>query len=141
MVKKWIVILSIMVFLVVGCIIEYNYINNAFDYLHENLEDYQLLLDKNREFINTEYNVKYIEDLHEAWHKKSKVLKGLIWHTGIKDVEVGLSRIKTYTQENDYTEAKAELQSLIDYVVHYKSDFSFSIENIVSINKDNVVFV
>ena len=130
MVKKWIVILSIMVFLVVGCIIEYKYINNAFEYLHNNLINYQELLDIDKENINTQDNVKYISNLHNNWHNKYKVLKSLIWHSGIKDIEVGLSRIKTYTQENDYTEAKAELQALIDYIRHYSEDFTFSLENL-----------
>jgi len=130
MVKKWIVILSIIVFLVVGCIIEYKYINNAFEYLHNNLINYQELLDIDKENINTQDNVKYISNLHNNWHNKYKVLKSLIWHSGIKDIEVGLSRIKTYTQENDYTEAKAELQALIDYIRHYSEDFTFSLENL-----------
>ena len=131
MVKKWIVILSIIVLLVVGCFLEYQLVNKSFDYLHDKLEVYVTMIGEDEENIDTEENVEYIENLHSEWHGKLKVLKALIWHTGVKDIEIGLSRIKTYTQENDYTEALTELQALIDYVKHYSEDFSLSIENLL----------
>jgi len=131
MVKKWIIILSFIVVLGVACGLEYNYVNNSFEFLEQKLEDFKPLLDRDKEHIDIEENVAYVENLHKTWHKKSNVLKGLIWHTGIKDIEVGLSRIKTYTSENDYTEALAELDSLIDYVGHYSSDFTLSLENLL----------
>ena len=58
------------------------------------------------------------------------MLKCLIWHTGIKDVEIGLARISVYIEENDYTEASAEVLSLVDYLTHYSDDFRISWENI-----------
>ena len=58
------------------------------------------------------------------------MLKALIWHTGIKDIEVGLARIKIYTMQNDFKEASSELEGLIDYVEHYKEDFTLSLENL-----------
>lgn len=131
MVKKWIVISILFVLLIVSCGLEYKYVNNSFMYLHKELEEFMPYLDKDKENIDTEENVKYVEDLHDNWHKKVKVLKGLIWHTGIKDIEVGLSRIKSYTEENNYTEALTELQALIDYVQHYSDDFTISIENLL----------
>lgn len=131
MVKKWIVILIISVILVVSCALEYNFVNKSFAYLTEQLYTYKSMLEADEENINTAENVKFLEDLHNNWHKKEKVLKGLIWHTGIKDIEVGISRITTYTEENDFTEAEAELNALIDYVKHYSGDFDLSLENLL----------
>lgn len=88
------------------------------------------MINVDKENIDTEENVFFVKDLHEKWHKKTNVLKALIWHTGIKDIEIGLSRIETYTSENDYTEALAELDSLIDYVGHYASDFRLTFSNL-----------
>lgn len=130
MVKKWIFILSLMAVLTVSCVLEYRFVNNSFEYLHLKLIEYKQMIDQNKEQIDTEENIVYVQALHENWHKKSNILKALIWHTGIKDIEVGLSRIETYTSENDYTEALAELDSLIDYVMHYSSDFKLTLENL-----------
>lgn len=130
MVKKWIFILSLMAVLTVSCVLEYRFVNNSFEYLHSKLIEYKQMIDQNKEQIDTEENIVYVQALHENWHKKSRILKALIWHTGIKDIEVGLSRIETYTSENNYTEALAELDSLIDYVMHYSSDFKLTLENL-----------
>lgn len=130
MVKKWIFVLSLMAVLTVSCVLEYRFVNNSFEYLHSKLIEYKQMIDQNKEQIDTEENIVYVQALHENWHKKSNILKALIWHTGIKDIEVGLSRIETYTSENNYTEALAELDSLIDYVMHYSSDFKLTLENL-----------
>jgi len=131
MVKKWIVILIISVLLIVACVVEYFFVNKSFDFLHDQLQIYQTYLDKDKENINTKENVEFVESLHKKWHIKVNGLKAVIWHTGIKDIEIGLSRIKNYTKENDYKEASTELNALIDYVQHYKEDFTLSIENLL----------
>lgn len=128
--KKWIFVLSLMAVLTVSCVLEYRFVNNSFEYLHSKLIEYKQMIDQNKEQIDTEENIVYVQALHENWHKKSSILKALIWHTGIKDIEIGLSRIETYTSENNYTEALAELDSLIDYVMHYSSDFKLTFENL-----------
>lgn len=130
MVKKWIFMSVLVLILVVGCVLESKYVNNSFDNLVENLETLQVDLDNNKEKIDLEILINKSTEIHESWHKRVKILKCLIWHTGIKDVEVGLARISIYIEEDDYTEASAEIASLIDYLKHYSDDFNISWENI-----------
>lgn len=130
MVKKWIIILTIIAGLVVGCYFESKFVNNTFKQMNSDLVVYQQMLDATQENINTEQNITYIENLHSQFRQKEKTLKALIWHTGLKDVEVSISRIKTYTEENDYTEALTETNALLDYCEHYSQDFKLSLENI-----------
>ena len=121
---------SLSIILVVACILETWYVNSSFDWLINSLETIQIELTENKEKIDTENFIADIYDLHNKWHEKVKVLKCLIWHTNIKDVEVGLARISVYIEENDYTEAYAEIASLIDFSAHYLDDFRISSENI-----------
>ena len=130
MVKKWIVMIVLSIILIVGCIFESVYVNRSFDWLINNLETIQIELTESKEKIDSEKFVKQIYDLHNTWHEKVKLLKCLIWHTNIKDVEIGLARISVYIEENDYTEAYAEIASLIDFTAHYLDDFRISAENI-----------
>lgn len=130
MVKKWVIMICLTLVLIFGCIVESIYVNGAFDKLVNELEMIQIELTENQEKIDSEYFIKKSNNIHMRWHKKVKVLKCLIWHTGIKDVEVGLARISVYISENDYTEASAEIFALIDYLGHYSDDFSISWENI-----------
>lgn len=130
MVRKWIIMIVLSVILVFGCIFESTYVNRSFDWLINSLETIQIELAESKDKIDTE---KFIDDtynLHNEWHKKVKLLKCLIWHTNIKDVEVGLARISVYVEENNYTEAYAEIASLIDFSAHYLDDFRISSENI-----------
>lgn len=130
MVRKWIIMIVLSIILVFGCIFESTYVNRSFDWLINSLETIQIELAESKDKIDTE---KFIDDtynLHNEWHKKVKLLKCLIWHTNIKDVEVGLARISVYVEENNYTEAYAEIASLIDFSAHYLDDFRISSENI-----------
>ena len=132
MVKKWIIMLSIIAVLIVSCVLESNFVNHSFVFLEDELKKYKEVIQVTPESeINSEKNILYIEDLHSKWHEKLKGLKCLIWHSGIKDVEVGLSRILTYTTNQDKTETLAEVNSLIDYLNHYSEDFTIAIENIL----------
>ena len=88
MVKKWIVMILLTATLVVGCILESMYVNKSFDWLINSLETIQIELTENKEKIDTKKFIDDIYSLHNDWHKKVKVLKCLIWHTNIKDVEI-----------------------------------------------------
>lgn len=129
--KKWIVMIVISALLVVGCIFESRFINSSIDELSSNLKILQTKLDDSKDKIDYEEFVSLSENIHENWHNKLSGLKCLIWHSWVKDAEVGMARITVYISENDYTEASAEIASLQDYLAHYKSDFEFSIENIL----------
>lgn len=130
MVKKWITMIMLSIVLIVACIIETNYVNKSFKWLINSLETLQIEISESKDKIDEEDFVNFAYQIHEDWHEKVKILKCLIWHSGIKDVEIGLARIAVYIKENDYTEASAEIGSLIDYLAHYLDDFVISTENI-----------
>lgn len=130
MVKKWIVMIILAAALFLGCFFESKYVNESFDWLINSLETIQVELTENKDKIDTDKFINSTYELHNQWHKKVKILKCLIWHTNIKDIEVGLARIAVYVEENNYTEAYAEIASLIDYSAHYLDDFRISTENI-----------
>lgn len=132
MVKKWIVMIGIILAIVGVCIWENLYIQKAFSFLEGRLNEIEVKLSQNEEAINTQENIKEIKKLHEEWQHYSNVLKTIVWHTGMKDVEINLSRILSYVEENDYTEAMVELHVLEDFCKHYSKDFTINIQNILA---------
>ena len=130
MIKKWIFMIVLGLFLVVGSILEFKFIHKSFNWLINSLETLQIQITESKDKIDTEENIVKSYKIHNDWHKNVGILKCLIWHTGIKDVESGLARISVYIQENEYTEAYAEIASLIDSLAHYLDDFKISLENI-----------
>ena len=111
-------------------ILESKYIENTFETFEKDLLEFSAMIDKDTENTNSFENLQHIECLTQEWHKTATKLKYLVWHTGIKDVEVGLSRIATYTAENNYTEVKTELNNLLDFTRHYSKDFKVLPENV-----------
>ena len=112
-------------------VFESNYIITSFDSLSAELVVIERTLASTPESIDTEENISTLKNLHHRWQHRTKILKFFVWHTGIKDVEVGLSRITSYTERNNYEEAYTELNNLIDYCNHYSEDYRFSIQNVI----------
>lgn len=131
MVKRWIFVVSLLVVLTVGCVLEHKFLDNSFGALINNLESLQIELAENKDETDTEYLIAKAYNVHNVWHKDLKIIKCLIWHTWVKDIEIGLARIAVYVSENNYTEAYAEISALIDYASHYIKDFKISLENIL----------
>ncbi|MBQ8424823.1 MAG: DUF4363 family protein [Clostridia bacterium] len=131
MVKKWVVMVALTIILVVGCVYESKYIHSSFSGLINSLETLQIEITENKEKIDTEELITKSYNLHDKWHKSIRGIKCMIWHTGVKDIEVGFARIAAYVEENEYADAYAEIASLIDYIAHYLDDFKISIENVL----------
>ena len=131
MVKKLIVIIIFILSIVGLGFFESHYILSSFDELSDKLVVIEQSLAQTPDQIDTEENVNSLKQLHTHWQKHTQILKFFVWHTGIKDVEIGLSRITSYTEMNNYEEAYTELNNLIDYCNHYSEDYRFSIQNII----------
>ena len=130
MVKKWIVMIVLSIILVSACFFESKYINSSINHLINSLETLQIEITETKDKIDNETMIAKSYKIHNDWHDKLSHLKCLLWHTGLKDIEVGLARIAVYIEENDYTEAYAEIACLIDYLAHYLDDFKVTIDNI-----------
>ena len=131
MTKKIIAIICFIAIIITMGIFESNYIITSFDTLSSELVVIEQSLAKTPDAIDTEENISTLKNLHQRWQNRTKVLKFFVWHTGIKDVEVGISRITSYTERNNYEEAYTELNNLIDYCNHYSEDYRFSIQNVI----------
>ena len=81
--------------------------------------------------LDKEENILIIKNLHEQWRAKTNVLKTIVWHTGMKEVEINLSRILSYTEQNNFSEAMVEINALKDFCRHYADDFTITIENVL----------
>ena len=121
-----------MIFVIVGCILENIYVNSTFDEITYNLQSFKTRLEGMQyEDIDTQENINLLTYYRKDFHKKEQPLKALIWHTGLKDVEIGISRILTYVEQNNYNEAMVETNALIDYCLHYSQDFDINLQNIL----------
>ncbi|MCR5553558.1 MAG: DUF4363 family protein [bacterium] len=129
--KKWAVMIVIILLIVGLCVFESIYIQNSFTYLYGELVKFEEKISEDENNIGSEENVAIIKDLHSSWQRRSDNLKMIVWHTGMKEVEINLSRIQSYVITNNFEEAIVELNALKDFCLHYKDDFIITIENIL----------
>ena len=130
MVKKWIVMICLAIILAFGCVFESKYIHSSMGSLINSLETLQIKITETKDKIDDEKLIAEAYSLHNEWHEKVSTLKCLIWHSGLKEIEINFARIAVYIEENDYTEAYAEIACLIDYIAHYLDDFKITLDNI-----------
>lgn len=131
MVRKWVVVLIIIALLVGGCILEGVFVDSSFKKFHQKLETAKVMLTEDDGAIDNQENINFLKDIENNWDKQIKGLKSVIWHTGLKEIEIGLSRVITYTEENNFTEAMTELNAILDYLDTYADEFKFSLENLL----------
>ena len=129
--KKWAVMIVIILLIVGLCVFESVYIQNSFSYLYGELVKFEEKISVDENNIDSEENISIMKDLHSSWQKRSDNLKMIVWHTGMKEVEINLSRIQSYVMMNDFAEAIVELNALKDFCMHYRDDFTITIENIL----------
>ena len=128
--KRLILMISLLLVLIGASIWECYYLDQAFNYLNTSINTLLQTMQQNEDNIDTQNNIQYIQNLHKTWHKKVKYLKTFVWHSGLKDIEIGISRATAYTEENNFVEVKAELSSVLDFANHYQKDFDILFENI-----------
>ena len=124
--------MAIIFALIVGiCIWENLYISSSFKFLEDGLFKIETSIKQDEENINSQENILLIKNLHEEWRAKTNVLKTIVWHTGMKEVEINLSRILSYTEQNNFSEAMVEINALKDFCRHYADDFTITLENVL----------
>lgn len=131
MVKKWI-IMSVITLAIIGlCVWENIYIQKSFEFLDAKLTKIEAQFEADELNVDSAKNINDLEALHKEWQKKTDILKMIVWHTGMKEVEINLSRITSYAEQNNFEEAMVELHALQDFCEHYKNDFTITPENIL----------
>ena len=124
--------MAIIFALIVGiCVWENLYISSSFSFLEDGLFKIETKIKQDEENIDKDENILIIKNLHEQWRTKTNVLKTIVWHTGMKEVEINLSRILSYTEQNNFSDAMVEINALKDYCRHYADDFTITIENVL----------
>ena len=131
MVRKWIVIVCIAVLLVVGGVCETKYTQKSLCWLIESVEALEVDMKNSKDNIDEQVLIKQAKMIDSEWDNRLDKLKCLVWHSSVKDIETGLARIIVYMEENDFTEAYAESEALIDYAKHYLDDFKITLPNIL----------
>lgn len=126
--KELIICIVIIILVILGDIITYNYtknsVNEAANELNQ-LREYMLAQEQDTEKIK-----QSIEDISNKWNERHQKLAYYIEHDELEKVETDLSALKGYIEVEEYKEAVAELDRTNYVLQHIKNKTVFNLQNI-----------
>lgn len=126
--KEVVICIVIVLLVIIGDIITYNYTKKSvFEAETELNKLRENLLSENQ---NAETLKKEIEDISDKWNKRHRKLAYYIEHDELEKVETDLSGLKGYIEAEEYTEAVAELDRTNYVLQHIKNKTVFNLQNI-----------
>ena len=129
MVKKGILVISILIITIVFGIVELNIVQST---LHS-MENSIVKLNQEYELNSTDITIFYdkISNIKEYWKEKEKWLCFLFNHRDLSVITDSINRLQAYTKNNDYDNAIAELSMLKEYSTQNCHIMGFNIKNVL----------
>jgi hypothetical protein len=129
--KDWILILFFIVVMVVGGILEHNYIVNSFETLGQKTTALEQLIDANATDLNVEAVTSEFDKLDAHWRKNEKRLCLFLNHEALEEVNQELSKMKVNIEFNYIREVKNSIALIHNIVSEYRDYAVISIESVL----------
>lgn len=128
---KEIIICGIIFFLIIGGnIITQKYTKGAVDEITEKLENLKKEILKENNEINISELDNQMNNLEEYWNKSHEKLAYFIEHDELEKVDTELTFLRSYTKQNEYTEAISHLDNGAFILHHIKDKYAFNLQNV-----------
>ena len=125
MVKSIITTVCVAVLLLVGAILESNFVNKQFTDFHQSLT---VVYDKVDEHVATPDDVYAVQ---KNWLEKKKSLHTIIPHTEIKEVDLWIAEAVTLVRDKEWEDAISKIEVLIELSEQIPKTFTLSLSNIL----------
>lgn len=127
---KEILIIVVSVALVcTGAYISQNYLNKTSDDLVSNIEDLKVEIEKAKAKEEND-SIVLSENIYEKWKKVEEKWSIIIIHDELDLIELSLVGMKTYIEEEQYEDAKEELEKASFLLEHVKEREKLALKNV-----------
>ncbi|MEG6567415.1 DUF4363 family protein [Thermoanaerobacterium saccharolyticum] len=120
-------IATITVLIILVDITSYNYLYSSSNNMEKKLETIEQNI-KNEKWMNAKTNA---DDLEKTWGKVSNKWAILIEHREIDDIDMSLSKLKSFIDTKDKDLSLSELKTLKELYSHIPSNEKLTFENIL----------
>ncbi len=124
MVKSLVSLITAVTILIVGAILENNFIQDQFTEFNAVLNTLYEKVDDESADIDDVYAVQ------NNWLEKKKYLHAFIPHTEIKEIDLWLSESATLVRDKEWEDAISKIEVLIELTEQIPKTFSLRIENV-----------
>lgn len=124
-----IIIISILI-VIIGSNISQGYLNKTSDEL---IQDIEMLREEIKKAQNSEENIskQLAKDLYNKWEKVEKNWSIIVIHNELDLIELALISMKTYIEENEYSDAIKELEKSNYLIEHINDNEKLELKNIL----------
>lgn len=129
--KDWILIVLFIVIMIVGGILENNYITTSYETLGQKTTTLQTLINENNENINVETITTAFTDLDTYWRTHEKRLCLFLNHQTLDEVNKELSKMKIDIEYNKTEEVKKSISLILNFVDGYRDYAVLSWESVL----------
>lgn len=130
MFKELIISIFIVFLIFVGDSITDNYTRVSIDEASNDLMNLREELMKDEKDIKFDIAKQKIDDIHKKWDIRYEKLAYYIEHDELEKVETELTGLRSYIENEEYSEAVAELDKSVYILEHIKNKSSFNLRNI-----------
>lgn len=125
-------IIAILVFLVLmlSSVWEMFYLIDKIETLQAGASEIYFYLEKDKENIDTELNIKMIDDLEKQWNKDKIFLHALLPHFQLNEMTYKINALNRHINQNDYNMADTAASAIIKNCEMILGNYLPSMENI-----------
>lgn len=120
-------IVAIIIIITLVDIASYKYLNATSNNIEEKLN----VIEKNIEKSNWHSAESYVDELEKMWVKTSSKWAILIEHREIDDIDMSLSKLKSFIDTKNKDLSLAELKTLKELYSHIPSNEKLNLENVL----------
>ena len=129
MVKRAIIIIIIFVVTITFAIIELISVQKVLSSMENSITDLKMQYELNEDDITQFYDK--VSDIKEYWTEQEEWLCFLFNHRDLSTITDSINRLQSYTRNNDFDNAVAELAILKDYSTENCHIMGYNIHNIL----------
>ena len=130
MLKKYIHLVLILIFLIGACVLEETIVNNYLIDIDYEVSQIQGFV-SGKEDINTAEVLSLVENLNEEWLNKEQVLCLIVNHKDIEDIGLEISRLRSNAVTNQIEDFNASLALIRFYAKAYHHVMGTNLYNIL----------
>ncbi|PKK95965.1 MAG: hypothetical protein CVV59_00960 [Tenericutes bacterium HGW-Tenericutes-4] len=129
--KDWIIIIVFIAIMIVGSVLEHNYIVETFETLGEKTQIFAQIIKENEEQLNTESVINAFDDLETYWRSHEKRLCLFLNHQIMEEPNKELSKMKIDIEYNNIHELKKSIALILNFVAGYRDYAVISLESVL----------
>jgi len=125
-------LIAIIVFLVLmlSSVWEMFYLIDKIEILQAGVNEIYAYMEKDKEYIDTDLNIRMIDDLEKQWDKDKIFLHALLPHSQLNELSYKINALNRHINQNDYNMANTAAASILKNCEMILGNFLPSMENI-----------